>query len=296
MTLPHFLIIGAMKAGTTTFYHDLLSHPGIFMPADKEPHALTRDAVLTDEGRAAYAALFEPATPGQKCGEASTGYTKLPDYPGVPRRAKAVLGPGVKLIYLMREPVARIISHNHHRFTAGIFKQGDIARNLRKHPELLNWSRYAMQARAWIDEFGRDALLLIRFEDYVSDRRAWIARAQRFLGVEPRPDLVNVDVYYNQSEGKPVMTDAWRAVRKYTGYRRFLRPLLPSSIKQRLRSMVLPKAPPRPDPPNAETVAWIIDQLREDLADLRQLMGLDAPVWDMNAVAAKATRERQEPA
>lgn len=287
MTLPHFLIIGAMKAGTTTFYHDLLSHPGIFMPADKEPHALTEDTVLTDEGRAKYAALFDPARPGQKCGEASTGYTKLPDFPGVPHRARAVLGPDLKLIYLMREPIARIISHNHHRFTSGIFKQGDIAGNLRQYPELLNWSRYAMQARAWIDVFGRQALMLIRFEDYVADRRAWIARAQEFIGVQPRPDLVNVDVYYNQSEGKPVMTDAWRAVRRYSGYRRFLRPLLPSSIKQLLRSMVLPKAPPRPDPPTAEIVAWVIDQLRDDLADLQGLMELSHPVWDMSAVAAR---------
>ncbi len=40
--IPRFLIIGAMKAGTTTLYRDLLEHPGIHMPLQKEPETLVR--------------------------------------------------------------------------------------------------------------------------------------------------------------------------------------------------------------------------------------------------------------
>ena len=37
MQLPDFLIIGSMKAGTTTLYRDPLTNPQIFFPRDKEP-------------------------------------------------------------------------------------------------------------------------------------------------------------------------------------------------------------------------------------------------------------------
>ena len=38
MTKPNFIIIGAMKAATTSLYTYLKQHPEIFIPAFKEPH------------------------------------------------------------------------------------------------------------------------------------------------------------------------------------------------------------------------------------------------------------------
>ena len=52
--LPDFLIIGAMKSGTTSLYADLKTHPSIFLPEDKEPSCLASDEVLTDAGQAPY--------------------------------------------------------------------------------------------------------------------------------------------------------------------------------------------------------------------------------------------------
>ena len=76
--LPGFLIIGAMKAGTTTLYHDLLTNPQVFFPLDKEPGNLASHDVLGEDGRGRYASIFKTARPDQICGEASTTYTKLP--------------------------------------------------------------------------------------------------------------------------------------------------------------------------------------------------------------------------
>ena len=36
--LPDFLVIGAAKSGTTTLYHWLREHPGVFLPDFKEPY------------------------------------------------------------------------------------------------------------------------------------------------------------------------------------------------------------------------------------------------------------------
>lgn len=40
MAACDFLIIGAMKAGTTSIFNDLVQHPKIFMPEQKEPELL----------------------------------------------------------------------------------------------------------------------------------------------------------------------------------------------------------------------------------------------------------------
>ena len=37
MTLPNFLIIGAMKSGTTSLYNYFKQHPEIYMSPIKEP-------------------------------------------------------------------------------------------------------------------------------------------------------------------------------------------------------------------------------------------------------------------
>jgi hypothetical protein len=90
--LPDFLIIGAMKAGTTSLYRDLLTNPAVFFPADKEPGNLTDDRVLAEAGRREYELLFRGAVEGQICGEASTTYTKEPDLSGAATRTPVITG------------------------------------------------------------------------------------------------------------------------------------------------------------------------------------------------------------
>jgi len=292
---PDFLIIGAMKAGTTSLYRDLLTNPAVFMPLDKEPESLTRDDVLTDAGRREYEALFAGARDGQVTGEASTAYTKLPDYPGVPQRAVELLGRDLKVIYLVREPVARIASQHYHEFSAGTMDTRDIDEAVRKYPRLLNWTRYAMQARPWIDALGEDNVCIVRFECYIADRPACVAELSEWLGIDPRPDLVRADAVYNRSEGKPVITSGWRRVRLSGAYRRLVRPFVPTTLRDRLRELLFPKAPARPDPPTDETVKWIYDQLADDLGDLRGLMGLDEPVWLRPVMAHAASADAGKP-
>jgi hypothetical protein len=278
MKLPDFLIIGAMKAGTTTLYRDLLTNPAVAMPTRKEPHTLCDDAVLSDAGKADYAALFASARPEQICGEASTGYTKLPIRTGVPERAMQVLGPKLKLIYIMREPVSRIISHHHHLYANGTVGM-DINEAVRSCPDLLNFSRYAMQIQPWIEMFGREQILLLQFEQFVSDRHGAAEKVCAFLGIEARPELIAADKVFNKGENKPIGKGIWRAIARHRAYRCFLHPLLPLSLKDRIREYALPKAPARPDPPNDATIAWIRSELADDMEQLRGLMGRQTPIW-----------------
>ena len=106
--LPDFLIVGAMKSGTTTLYRDLILHPDVFMPEDKEPETLANSSD-PDQIRREYRTLFPRLAEGLVKGEASTAYTKRPDFEGVAERAREVLGPGLKVVYMRRDPVERLV-------------------------------------------------------------------------------------------------------------------------------------------------------------------------------------------
>lgn len=278
MTLPDFLIVGSMKCGTTTVYRDLETSPGVFFPIDKEPGHLADDAVLEPGPfREGYEALFARARPDQRKGEASTAYTKRPDVDGVPGRAAEILGDDPKIIYIVREPVARVISQHHHDYTEG-HCGGSIDRAVRDYPPLIEYTRYAWQIGPWIERFGRERVRLLLFHEYMADRVAGAAGLFEFLGVEPGD--VDAGQVFNRSEAKPVHKGIWSAIYHAPVYRRVLRPLVPRGFKEWVFRTMLPKAPPRPAPPSPETVGSILDAVREDHAELARIMGRDAPLWD----------------
>ncbi len=287
MRLPDFLIIGAQKAGTTTLYRDLLKNPAIFLPTDKEPGNLSEDGVLTDAGRSAYARHFANASTDQLCGEATTSYTKRPVIPGVPARARHLLGNTLKVIYLVREPIARIISHHHHELTSGQLSCG-IDEAIRTDPRFVNYSRYAMQITPWREALGPEQVLIVHFETYVENRLETIASVCRFLGIESRGDVVHPRAVYNKSETNPVPPSGLLKVAQHSRwYQSLVRPLLSASARYKLRSALLPKAPPRPDPPNLETIRSLVNQLREDVEELGAMMGRTDPLWDLQEVLGR---------
>ena len=117
--LPDFLIIGSMKSGTTGIFQDLATHPDIYSGGNKEPQNLTSDKVLTDNGIKNYSQEFKAAKPQQLICDASTAYAKRPDFERVSFRASKVLSNDFKVIYIVRQPVDRIVSQYHHEFVNG---------------------------------------------------------------------------------------------------------------------------------------------------------------------------------
>ena len=288
MQLPNFLIIGAMKSATTGLYRDLDANPRIYFPSIKEVSCLTNERVLRDEGRTEYEAFFQDAAPDQIRGEGSTDYTKIPDIPGVPKRARQVLGAETKLVYMVREPVARTISHHYHLYREDRAPL-DINEAVRNQPELINYSRYAMQLEPWLEEFDQENLLVVRMEDYASNRLDTVGQVSIFLGVDPRPDLIEVDKRFN--DGKTASGDVGtifqkpiNAIRGWSFYRTQIHPRTPAFLREALKKPFVRKNRPKPPPPTPETVGRIIDAVREDVEQLRQIMGRDEPVWDLPSV------------
>jgi hypothetical protein len=286
--LPDFLIIGAQKAGTTSLYFDLLKNPAVFMPSDKEPGDLLDDDVYAPPGRAAYAKRFKRARPEQVCGEATTGYTKLPDYAGVADRARRVLGADLKVIYIVREPIARIRSQHHHERFGDRISCG-IDEAVRRYSRFVDYSRYTMQITPWIETFGRDQVFILQFESYIADRPTSVDAVSRFLGIDPAGDQVETDVVHNASSGKPVREGPFEIVRNTGIYRNLLRPLLSARARDSLRRFLLPSAPDRAETPSAETVRHIVDELTDDVRQLGEIMGMDTPVWNLGDAGETAS-------
>ena len=99
-TGPDFLGIGAQKAGTTWLYETLAHVPDVAFPAGKEVHFWDQHR---GQGIAWYQALFDDS-PTRPCGEITPAYAILPD--PVIGEVRAAL-PAVRLVYLLRNPIAR---------------------------------------------------------------------------------------------------------------------------------------------------------------------------------------------
>lgn len=107
--LPNFLIIGARKAGTTSMYYYLQAHPQVYMSPEKELKFFVPEKNWT-RGVAWYEQYFDEAGDAIAIGEASPSYTRYPRSRGIPALIAEVL-PKARLIYLVRHPVDRMVSH-----------------------------------------------------------------------------------------------------------------------------------------------------------------------------------------
>jgi Sulfotransferase family len=178
---PDFIVLGAMKSATTTLHEQLARQPGLFMSRPKEPNYFSDDDIHA-RGWDWYSSLFRAAKPGDLRGESSTHYTKLPSYPRTVDRMVRDL-PRLKLIYLMRHPIDRLISQYLHEITCGRIRVA-LSEAIYRHPELIDYSRYTMQLRPFLEAYGSRSVLPVFFPRLVHQSQDELKRIGRFLGHE----------------------------------------------------------------------------------------------------------------
>lgn len=276
-TLPNLLIIGAMKSGTTSVFMDLIKHPQVFEPQDKEPDDLCDDSVLTDAGLAKYTARYSKARPGQIVCDASTTYSKRPDFEGVPQRAVKVLPSNFKVIYVVRHPIKRIISQHRHEFTEGLVGPciDDV---VQEQSRFLDYSRYAFQIEPWLEMVGQERIRVIQFEEYTANRESIVHGLWKFLDLDPQAGEQIGNTIYNQSKSKPVTNDFWEQVRTSWLYQA-MRPLISLSGRKVLRELILPRAKLELAAPSQETIDWLSKEIAQDTSQLQALLGDSSPNW-----------------
>jgi len=184
MSLPDFIIIGAMKCGTSTLATQLGLQDGIFITTPKEPNFFSDDPVHA-RGLAWYASCFDAAAPSDLKGEASTHYTKLLTHPqAAPRMAAVLTKP--RLVYLIRNPVTRLVSHFMHEWSMGTM-HGTLEAALDRHPELVDYSLYAHQLTPYVTLFGAARIRVISLEAMHAAPQRTLEEVCAFLGYGTRP-------------------------------------------------------------------------------------------------------------
>ncbi|MEM9232085.1 MAG: sulfotransferase [Pseudomonadota bacterium] len=158
-----FIGIGAQKSATS-WLHDMLSeHPGICASDPKELNFFTANY---DRGRMWYERHFNQAANGQLCGECSPTYFFSGD---APIRAKAY-NPVLKLIAVLRDPVARAFSnHLHEVRKTHIPADTSFEDGLAANPAYVAQSSYAANLERWSASFDSSALLVLLAEDIKAD-------------------------------------------------------------------------------------------------------------------------------
>ena len=243
--MPDFIIIGAAKSGTTSLYDYLIQHPDIFMSNPKEP-CFFDDTVAWDKGLEWYASLFNEAKENQLCGEASTNYTRWPQVSGVPEKIKMSI-PGVKLIYVIRNPVERAYSHYVHRWTKEVnpgkpFTM-DFFEYARKDPVCIDSSRYAEQLDRYLEVFEKEQILVIVFEDLLQNPGVVLARVHEFLDLKKTDTLNNELPFANENKlfrYHIVRKQLTSKIKKLWGVDGVLK-LIPSTVKDKLYNKVMLK-------------------------------------------------------
>jgi len=270
---PAFLVIGAMKAGTTTLFHDLEQNRAICFPK-KEPAYLTRYDV--PGAVTAYRELFRRVEPGQIVGEGSTGYSMLPRFTGVAEKALACFGQDLKILYLVRNPIQRALSHHYHSMSYGLAHvDPDIA--LHEDPDFLSTSRYAMQLDTWRTVFPAAQVRVVIAEEYYASRQATIGEICNFLGV---PDIA-VDESARHNLGEERRVGRWNVVRRAHWYRRYIAPQIPAAIRDRASRLLLSPGPPRPRLPNFDSLQRLRDALEPEVEALTRFMGRATAPWNL---------------
>lgn len=279
---PDFIIIGAMKCATSTLHAQLAQQPGVFMTTPKEPNFFSDDEVYA-RGLGWYRSLFNGAAPGDLRGESSTHYTKLPTHPRTVERLVAS-GAEPKLIYIMRDPIDRLISQYIHEWTENCVR-GSIDQAIDRLPRLVDYGRYAMQLEPWIEAFGRERICLCFFERLRDQPEAQLQRVCRFLGL-PGEARWDPDLERDNVSGERLRKSAARdAIVNAPGLATIRRRLIPRQTRDRVKRLWQMRSRPTP---SAATIRRLREVYDEDLARLSEWTGLRIATETFAAVAAKS--------
>ncbi|MBK1634221.1 sulfotransferase family protein [Rhodovulum adriaticum] len=275
---PNLFVVGAMKAGTTALHGYLDLHPEIFMCDPKEPGFFAR-ADRSEAELAAYLALFAAGTEARYRGESSTQYTKAPGIAGVPDRLVR-FAPGARILYMVREPVARIVSQ--YLFNMRIHGEDrPICQAVREDPRYRQIGDYHAQIAPYLARFGRNNLRILSAERLSADRQATMNEVFGWLGLDPVP--------VTRELRKNTAADGLRRYGRLTAL--LLRPELEPARRaiKRVGAEDLARRawtrfnPPRPSPVTDTEIAELRALLAQDIATqqaaLAPLMGAHPPDW-----------------
>jgi len=192
---PDFLVVGAQRAGTTLMHRMLALHPEVYIPKQrKEIHFFDQHY---SRGEMWYRKFFlVDRDEFSALGEVTPSY--LP-HPSAPERIRKFY-PEMRLIAVLRDPVARIWSAYHHlRRVSG--ESRSFSDFIRTDRDALTRGSYAVQLARYMEFFPYENMLVVLFEHFVSNPVVELARIREYLALRAPWDTRVISVLERDNGG-----------------------------------------------------------------------------------------------
>ena len=277
--LPNLIVIGGLKCGTTSLHHYLNLHPEIAMSRPKELNFFVAE-LNWELGPEWYASHFERAAPVR--GETSPHYTNLPRFAGVAERMRETLGGEARIVYMVRDPIDRMLSHYLHNVGGGYESRPLEAALADPGSAYVTRSMYAMQAEPYLEAFGADSVRIVTREDLHERRGETMRSVFEFCEVDAAFDSPQFEREWETGSGKQdggfrLMDRAVRLPGLRAVDRNFDR--LPESLRWLVERIV--HDPGRGAVPKPRLPQGLRERLRETLAEdtarLERIAGRELP-------------------
>jgi hypothetical protein len=289
---PNFFIVGAPKAGTTSLYYYLKEMPGIYMSPIKEPNYFVRHAVQVGafdliQDKAEYLGLFRKSNRCVAVGEASSTYLWDPDSPKLIHEAV----PHARIIILLRDPIDRAYSQylmrmKYHHLKSSFYDE--LMRDYNSKEKVwggsdlyIEFGMYYEQVKRYLDQFGKERVKIILFEEFIHHRTEKVNEVLSFLGVNHRVTDADVNEQHN-----PFLVPRSRLSLWVYAFFRWLRSrnikfykvlkLLPDSLAESRVEKFLLKKTQKPVP-ETQSIKFLQEVYREDIIKLQALLGRSLP-------------------
>ena len=276
--LPNLVIIGAMKCGTTSLHHYLNSHPEISMSREKELDFF-RKKKRWGRGIEWYKSHF--VGEAKIYGESSPNYTNYPYWEGVPEKMYSVI-PQAKLIYILRDPIERIISHYIHLYTAGKEDRSidEALTDFEDNPYIMR-SSYYYQLEQYLKYFPEENILVITLENLSSNPQSTLTKVANFLDLDPEFDFDRASKTLHSSVFKRRKNKWGELLSKNSLFKKIKK--LPPEIRYHLEKVVyFPLSEPVSRPNlNQQLREKIIDYLQKDINCLKNYTGDRFEIWSV---------------
>lgn len=264
-----------MKSGTSSLYQYLNLHPEILMSSKKETDFFIEEKNF-DKGFNWYKSLFDLNS--EIVGEASPNYTKRHLFEGVPSRIFDA-NPDIKLIYLVRDPYERIISHYIHNYSNGresdaFFKAIQTERNY------ILTSRYYYQLEPYISKFKEKNILVVKAEKLFNETDEVLGKVFKFLNVDDTFSHPDFSKKHRSRKTKQKRRSLYK--RYIKRYERYLQKIIPINLEPILPNFLTKEQEFEFPTLDSTTEDFLYEELQKDFQLLKGYTGLSFKDWSIS--------------
>jgi len=200
--IPDVYLVGAAKSGTSGLAYLLSEHPSINVGKNKEPEYFSFCENF-EKGESWYLNNYKDAKQEQTIIDASTGYSRYPEYPDVAKRIHD-FNPDAKIIFLLRHPVDRAYSHYIHRYSKELFPdkpfEGTFSSFIEREPMVVNSSNYKLQIQQYLKYFDKSSILVIFTDEMNSNLSGMLTNVCDFLLIDAY-EVTPIQIVKNDTDG-----------------------------------------------------------------------------------------------